>query len=199
MDILLHEGWTLLDGDTRYPCQVPCSVYDTLITAGAIADPYVGENQWDATAVCDRDFVFEKTFDLPETAQPAERMILRFDGIDTLGRVLLNGTLLGETDNMHRVWEYDVTSLVLSKGNLLRIELASPNRYIADMQKKRPIWGVDSTMAGYPHLRKAHYMFGWDWGPSCLTWASGVPYTCWASPAAGYAQRTMASGMKTVG
>ena len=87
MDILLHEGWTLLDGDTRYPCQVPCSVYDTLITAGAIADPYVGENQWDATAVCDRDFVFEKTFDLPETAQPAERMILRFDGMKVVRHI----------------------------------------------------------------------------------------------------------------
>ncbi len=165
LDILLHDGWTMVDGGKRFPCRVPCSVYDTLINAGAIADPYVGENQWAATAVCDRDFAFETSFDAPKQTRPAERLILRFEGIDTLGKVFLNGTLLGETDNMHRVWEYDVTGLVRSEGNLLRVELASPNRYIADMQKKRPIWGVDSTMAGYPHLRKAHYMFGWDWGP----------------------------------
>ncbi len=155
----------MLDREKSYPCRVPCSVYDTLIKAGVLADPYAGENQWDAAAVCDRDFTFEKSFDLPETMQTAQRLILRFDGIDTLGKVYLNGTLLGETDNMHRVWEYDVTGLIRPNENRLCAALASPSRYIADMQKKRPIWGVDSTMAGYPHLRKAHYMFGWDWGP----------------------------------
>ena len=165
LDRLLHDGWTMLDGGKRFPCRVPCSVYDTLISAGEIADPYVGENQWAATAVCDRDFAFETSFDASKETRPDERLFLRFDGIDTLGKVLLNGALLGETDNMHRVWEFDVTHLVQGKDNLLRVELSSPNRYIADMQKKRPIWGVDSTMAGYPHLRKAHYMFGWDWGP----------------------------------
>lgn len=165
LNISLHENWTMTDGEKRYPCRVPCSVYDTLIKASALADPYAGENQWDATAVCDRDFAFEKTFDLPDSALAMDRLFLRFDGVDTLGRIFLNGVLLGETDNMHRVWEYDVTGLVRAGENQLRVALASPNRFIADMQKKRPIWGVDSTMAGYPHLRKAHYMFGWDWGP----------------------------------
>ena len=165
MDISLHENWTLLDGGKRYPCQAPCSVYDTLIRYGALDDPYAGENQWAATAVCDRDFAFETAFDLPDPIVPDRRLFLRFDGIDTLGKVYLNGTLLGETDNMHRTWEYDVTSTVKPDRNLLRVELSSPNRYIAEMQKQRPLWGVDSTMAGYPHLRKAHYMFGWDWGP----------------------------------
>ena len=165
MVISLHENWMMLDGEKRYPCQVPCSAYDTLIRAGALADPYAGENQWAATAVCDRDFVFETAFDLSESIMPAERLILRFDGVDTLGKIELNGTLLGETDNMHRVWEYDVTGFVRPEGNRLRVALASPNRYIAKMQEKRPIWGVSSTMAGYPHLRKAHCMFGWDWGP----------------------------------
>ena len=55
MEISLNPRWTMIDGEMRYPCQVPCSVYDTLIQAGAIPDPYVGENEWDATAVCDRE------------------------------------------------------------------------------------------------------------------------------------------------
>ena len=165
MEILLNEKWTLLDGRKQYSCQVPCSVYDTLINAGVLPDPYAGENQRDAAQVCERDFTFEKVFDLPALLQMSQRMFLKFDGIDTLGKIYLNDTLLGETDNMHRVWEYDVTDMLHDQGNILRVELSSPNRYISDMQKKRPLWGVDSTMAGYPHLRKAHYMFGWDWGP----------------------------------
>ena len=31
------------------------------------------------------------------------------------------------------------------------------------MDEKRHLWGVDSTMTGYTHIRKAHCMFGWDW------------------------------------
>ena len=36
MEISLHEQWTLTDGEKNYPCQVPCSVYDTLVTSGAL-------------------------------------------------------------------------------------------------------------------------------------------------------------------
>ena len=165
MKVSLDENWVMLDGEKRYPCQVPCSVYDTLVQAGTLENPYVGENQWEATSVCDRDYTFEKTFDLPNYAQTADRLMLRFEGIDTLGKVFLNGKLLGTADNMHRTWEFEVSHIVQAEKNLLRLELSSPNRYIADMQKKRSLWGVDSTMPGYPHLRKAHYMFGWDWGP----------------------------------
>ncbi|MBR1585176.1 MAG: glycoside hydrolase family 2 protein [Clostridia bacterium] len=48
---------------------------------------------------------------------------------------------------------------------MLRLDIHSPSRYVTELYQKRPLWGVDSTMAGYPYLRKAHCMFGWDWGP----------------------------------
>ncbi len=165
MEISLNQHWTMLDGEKRYPCQVPCSVYDTLLQAGAIPDPYVGENQWDAAAVSDRDFTFETRFDAPAPLLACDQVLLRFDGIDTLAEVLLNGAKLGETDNMHRVWTYDVTDRLNPAGNVLTVAIHSPNRYIAQLQAQRPLTGVSSTTPGYPWLRKAHCMFGWDWGP----------------------------------
>ncbi len=165
MTINLNGGWTLIDGERRYPCEVPCSVYDTLIRAGTIPDPYVGENQWAATAVCDRDFTLEKRWTPPEALLREDRVALTFYGIDTLAEVSLNGVLLGRTDNMHRTWEFPVSGIARPGENLLRVKLFSPNRYVTERQRQRPLWGVESTMPGYPHLRKAHCMFGWDWGP----------------------------------
>ena len=165
MKILLNDGWRMIDGAQRYDCAVPCSVYDTLLKNGVIADPYQGENESISTSVCDRDFTFEKRFSLPGEILAADQVILSLEGIDTLADISLNGRLLGHCDNMHRQWEFDVKSLASADENLLRVQLYSPNRYIAEKQKARPLWGVDSTMAGYPWLRKAHCMFGWDWGP----------------------------------
>ena len=42
----LNDGWTMIIGEKRYPCAVPCSMYDTLYKAGAIPDPYFGENEY---------------------------------------------------------------------------------------------------------------------------------------------------------
>ncbi len=161
----LNDRWTMTVGGRQYPCRVPCSLYDTLYHAGEIPDPYFGENEYALTALSDQDVLLERGIELPGDLAGADRLYLTFEGIDTLGEVRLNGQLLGCTDNMHRTWEYEIGSLLQPGVQRLSVLLRSPNRYIAERQTERPLWGVDSTMPGYPHLRKAHYMFGWDWGP----------------------------------
>ncbi len=161
----LNDGWTMIAGEKRYPCRVPCSLYDTLYRAGDIPDPYFGENEYALTALSDQNIALEREFEVPEALRSADRLLLTFNGVDTLGEISLNGQVLGETDNMHRVWSYEIKGALVPGPQLLRVTLRSPTRYIAERQAERPVWGVDSTMAGYPHLRKAHYMFGWDWGP----------------------------------
>ena len=47
----LNDGWTMIAGEKRYPCRVPCSLYDTLYRAGDIPDPYFGENEYALTAL----------------------------------------------------------------------------------------------------------------------------------------------------
>lgn len=163
--MLLNDQWTMVDGERRYDCRVPCSALDTLIREGVLPDPYYRDQERIGTEACERDYVFEKTFTPGREELESDETLLTFRGIDTLGRVTLNGRLLGETDNMHRVWEYSVRDLLRPGQNILRVELRSALREAREMQARRPLQGSTETFPGYPHLRKAHYMFGWDWGP----------------------------------
>lgn len=168
MIIKLNQNWNIQCERTKelyLNNNVPCSVYKALIDNNKIPDPYYRENEYMSTSICDDDYTFTKKFSLPSDITQHEHIFLKFNGIDTLSSIYLNGTLLGNTNNMHRTWEFDVKSIIKENENLIEVKIKSPNKYIAEMQKNRPIWGVDSTMAGYPYLRKAHCMFGWDWGP----------------------------------
>lgn len=167
MNISLNNNWKMNKNGSieMFDCSVPCSVYKTLIEHNKIPDPYYRENEYISTQICDDDYTFTKEFSLEDKAVQYSHIYLRFEGIDTLSDVYLNGSLLGTTDNMHRTWEYSVKDYIKTGSNILEVKIKSPTKYIADKHAERPLWGVDTTMAGYTHLRKAHCMFGWDWGP----------------------------------
>ena len=162
--MMLNDAWCMRKkGEERtFSCQVPCSVYHTLQMHGEIENPYYRENETTAFPISEDDYEFSCRFTKPSDA--AGHCELCFDGIDTIAEIDLNGTKIGSVNNMHRRWRFDVTAL-LQEENLLTVRITSPLRYIAEKQAERPLWGVDSTVEGFPHIRKAHYMYGWDWGP----------------------------------
>lgn len=65
---------------------------------------------------------------------------------------------------MHRTWEYPVKEVLSPGENTLKVVFHSPLKFIAQAYKKYGNIGNDDTYEGFMHLRKAHYMFGWDWG-----------------------------------
>lgn len=164
--ILLNNNWQMQKcGEERsFSCSVPCSVYHTLMMHGEIEDPYYRENAEEALAVSEGDYCFSTQFSISDHLRKKKHLTLCFDGIDTIAEITLNGTVIGRTDNMHRRWRFDAAAL-LQEENTLEVRITSPMKYIAEKQANRPLWGVSSTVAGFPHIRKAHYMFGWDWGP----------------------------------
>ena len=85
-------------------------------------------------------------------------------GLGVVAGGWVNGSRLGSPISMHRVWEYDVKDVLQEKGNELKVLLHSPNKWIREAFKKCRTLGNDDTFEGFVHLRKAHYMFGWDWG-----------------------------------
>lgn len=145
--------------------KVPGSVYGNLLEQGLMPDPYDRMNELDALPLMDNDFVFETDFVLTEEELAADYLLLCFDGIDTLADIYVNDIFLGHADNMHRVWEFDLSRAAKIGENTLRVEIASPTRYIEEENKKVFTGGSTDAMRGFPHLRKAHCMFGWDWGP----------------------------------
>ena len=147
------------------PAKIPGSVYGNLLEQGLMPDPYDRMNELDALPLMDNDFVFETDFTLTEEQLAADYLVLRFDGIDTLAKVYLNGIVLEKTNNMHCIWEFDLGWTAQAGKNTLRVEIASPTRYIEEENQKVFTGGSTDAMRGFPHLRKAHCMFGWDWGP----------------------------------
>ncbi len=163
----LKGSWTLTNvrtGET-VPGTVPGSVYYDLLAGGLMEDPYWRDNELKALKVMDDDFEYRTTFDAPEALLSEEHIVLRFDGIDTVADISLNGTPLGHVENMHRIWEFEVKGILRAERNELSVILRSPTKFVADAYERDPIGGQEDAMRGFPHLRKAHCMFGWDWGP----------------------------------
>lgn len=168
----LHGNWTLRTLDASggpegepVPAQVPGSVYADLLAAGKLEDPYWRDNERKALDVMEHDFEYTGAF-TPEAALMAcGKKLLRFDGVDTVADLFLNGVLLSHVENMHRTFEFDVSALLKAGENELRVKLYSPTRYIRESYRESRADGSSDAMRGFPNLRKAHCMFGWDWGP----------------------------------
>ena len=173
----LGQSWTLtILGENVYDIQqepikatVPSTVYSTLLEQGLMPDPYYRDNELQALRLMENDFLYKTEIQISEQERQADRVILRFEGIDTIADVYLDGVLLGQTNNMNRVWEFDITEQIRDDasetGYSLRVVLHSPTRFIAEAEKKCPVGASSDAMPGFPHIRKAACMYGWDWGP----------------------------------
>ena len=144
---------------------VPGSVYHDLLTAGEIPDPFYRDNEMDALKLMDNDFSYTREIDVPEDFLRSDAVLLRADGLDTLAEISVNGKAVGKADNMHRIWEFDVKDALRPGKNTVKVLLRSPTKFIKKAYAENPADGSTDAMVGFPALRKAHCMFGWDWGP----------------------------------
>jgi len=165
----LSGAWTLeFIGDSPFsgqcmPANVPGSVYSALVDAGKMPDPFWRDNELEALKLMEYDFVFTRSFDIENPE--ADGILLICEGLDTLCDIELNGEKLGYADNMHRHWEFDIKEHVKESGNKLKLTFYSPTKYIRKKYNEIITDGSKDAMRGFPQIRKAHCMFGWDWGP----------------------------------
>ena len=166
----IHENWQLCDVKKQewVPAQVPGDIYSALLEAGKMKDPFFGDNEYEAKALMEEDYEYRTVFQFHEEEfSDCQEMVLRFDGVDTIADIYLNECYLGKVENMHRVWEFPVGELLEDGENVLRVIIRSPLKFMAEAFKKYGNRGNDDTVEGFMHIRKAHYMSGWDWG-ACL-------------------------------
>jgi beta-mannosidase len=174
--VSLNGQWRMCVAETNdwIPANVPGSVYQDMLAAGRMEDPFYRDNEDKALALMDNDFIYERDFTVPDSLLNCRQVVLRMEGLDTLADVYLGGVKVLYADNMHRTWEVDVKSRLAGGENNIRIHFHSPTRYIQKMFDESPEYtGSEDCMRGFVHLRKAHCMFGWDWGPrlpDCGIW-----------------------------
>lgn len=152
--------------DEWLPATVPGGVHTDLLELGRIPDPFVGDNEKYLMWVAQKDWSYRRTIIPDEALLSEEKITLVCDGLDTLAEVTLNGQVIGTTNNMFRQHRLDVTDLLQSGENELTISFASTVDYIVQHHNRRPLKTVRQPIPGAPHIRKAPYMYGWDWGPT---------------------------------
>ena len=164
MEIKLTK-WNLIWNEKKYPCEIPATLYGVLYENRVIEDPYAGDNHIGLLDISRKDCTFETVFFADSELLKKESIKLRFEGLDTLCDIFLNGELLGQADNMHRTWNFPVRTRLLCGENHLKVCFYSPIRAAERMQAEYELIGNSDSYPGFPHLRKAYYMFGWDWCP----------------------------------
>jgi len=148
------------------PASVPGGVHTDLLALVRIPNPFVGDNEKRVQWVAECDWEYRTSFRCTNGLFLEDKVLLVCDGLDSLATVFLNGDELGHANNMFRQYQWEVKSFLHAESaNDLLIKFSSPVKYITEMQTFRPLPGVPQAIAGGPHLRKAPWQFGWDWGP----------------------------------
>ena len=158
----LNGQWNLSGAGFNCDGTIPGSVYSFLLDNKLIDDPYYRDNERKALKLMENDFTFSKRFNFEKSNYP---VLLHCDGLDTLCDIYINETQVAHTDNMHRTYEFDITSLLKNGENEIKINCLSPNKFVREMNAKQELRGATDCLKGHPHLRKASCMMGWDWGP----------------------------------
>jgi beta-mannosidase len=182
---LVHAGWTLFGKSwpaaperlgfsllEPLPAEVPGHVHLDLLRAGVIADPFAAAHELGCQWVDEEDWSYRTRFEFsPDPARP--RRLLRFEGLDTVCSVWLNREQIAEHDNMFVPLELDVSERLVAGSNELRVDFLSAARVARE--RRRAYLERESLPETTLHfhersfVRKAQYMFGWDWGPRLVS------------------------------
>lgn len=131
------------------PAAVPGGVHRALEKAGVIEDPYYATNSLLCEWVENRWWVYRTQFDAPDTV---ERVFLRFDGLDDVCRIFLNGEELARHSGMYEPLLVEVTRC-LRRGE--------PNRLLAVFEQPPREQG-QIGWTSQTHTQKARFGYKWD-------------------------------------
>lgn len=165
--ISLNGEWNLYAGteEKAVPARVPGTVFHDLMENGRMKDPFYRDNEKIARELSFQNYTYERNFSVPEAFLENEKVELYCEGLDTLTEIFVNEVFVGKTDNMFRLYELDVKKALKAGENTIRIRFLSVSRFAAQKHREKELFQFDYAMPGMGHIRKAHYMFGWDWGP----------------------------------
>ncbi len=145
-------------GFDSIPARVPGNFELDLVEAGLAPDPYYAQNPFAFQQYENRHLWYATRF-AAEDAGDANTF-LRFEGIDTVADIWLNGSLLGHTDNMLIEHTFSVAGRLKGENELL-VHIY-PTTIVARDLHNTPYDYAQRYNYESLRLRKAASMFGWD-------------------------------------
>ncbi|XP_042213967.1 beta-mannosidase-like isoform X2 [Homarus americanus] len=178
--IIIPSDWSL--SSTNFSVvlggTVPGGVYTDLLKANVLSqgDFYYRYNDIDYRWVSQQNWTYSTVLTVNANLLSHERVALIFEGVDTVSEVLVNGALVGTSNNMFVRYLYNVKDhLQVSESNTLKVKFESPVEYAARQYATQaenyvvPPKCVDPAFKGVchaNHIRKMQASFSWDWGPA---------------------------------
>jgi beta-mannosidase len=147
------------------PAEVPGNFELDLFRAGKIADPFYSTNILGLQEFENRHLFYTLRFDAPQ--KPRGEQFLRFEGIDTIAKISLNGCFIGYTENMFLAREFPCPTLK-EKDNELIVHIF-PTCIQARNHRLTPAAFAQYYNYASLNIRKAAYMFGWDIMPRAVS------------------------------
>ena len=173
----LNSGWLFQEsGDSAWKkATVPGCIHLDLLDNDQIPNPFFGTNEKDLQWISEKEWTYRLGFKPDPKILKRDKIILRFNGLDTYTEVFLNTEPVLVSDNMFHPWTVDVKKLLVKGDNELLVQFYSPiSKALPLTEKEDYLLPADNDQIKNtsPYTRKAPYHYGWDWGPSFAT--SGI-------------------------
>lgn len=169
----LNGEWNLNGGEfTNVVSSVPGCIHTDLMNNELIENPYFRDNESKVMYLGETDWIYDREFTVSEDLLQSEYVMLKCDGLDTFSSIVINGYEIGITDNMFRIWTYDIKEYLNIGVNKITIKFFSTFPYINEKLEERYLHetGIgDHRILGSNYVRKMQCNYGWDWGPMCVT------------------------------
>jgi beta-mannosidase len=181
----LSDGWEFIESQYDHPtanlgysnpewmsATVPGHIHLDLMEHGILPNPHERMYEVSAQWVDQTDWSYRCRFIWTADADLPNR-VLKFEGLDTVCTILLNGEKIGENDNMFVPVEIDVTKTLREGENELRIDFKSAIKVgearMAEFFKAEGLPERVERFEERTFVRKIQCMYGWDWGPRLVS------------------------------
>ncbi len=172
--ISLNGKWKLSGKPQNTESEIPISLEATvpgcvqldLCKQGYLPeDIYMGENIIAAEKYESYEWWYERSFQAPDERK---NVFLVFEGVDCIAEYFLNGTKIGESENMFIQQEFKVDSFIKDGENILTVHIKSAileaDNFDYDIKTIRK-----SRYNEARHIRKPPHSYGWDIMPRLVT------------------------------
>lgn len=132
---------------------------DVNLAHNCLAARFIEEQYWHAS----------RTFTISDK-DIGKRMRLKFEGLDLIARVFVNGREIGNHKNFYTPAAYDITDIVHEGENALSVVLESGLFYAGwkNINDYADFQGTTTPLTRRVWLRKIQSSFEWDWSPRLI-------------------------------
>lgn len=159
MDALPEGGWM--------DAAVPGDVHTTLMAHGLIGDPAIAAGDVACAWVEERVWVYRRPLHITQEMLRADRLRLRFDGLDTICSICIDHRPVASFENMFVEHTVELTGRITAGEHLLEAVFYPVATHSRKEELPEGFWINYSLERAF--VRKAGYMFGWDWTPRVIT------------------------------